>query len=102
MYVVNANYAMPELCECYWQHEDAVALFSRVRFLRLLYAALAAIMRRDQVSMQEAERCLASCTELVCIMQNTVTRGLRPKAHKEEDPNRGHFYFAVAKCTLMS
>lgn len=73
------------------QHEDAVALFSRVRFLRLLYAALAAIMRRDQVSMQEAERCLASCTELVCIMQNTVGRGLRPKAHKEDDPNRGDY-----------
>ncbi|KAF2364702.1 NatC N(alpha)-terminal acetyltransferase Mak10 subunit [Trinorchestia longiramus] len=73
------------------QHEDAVALFSRVRFLRLLYAALSAIMRRDQVSMQESERCLASCTELVCIMQNTVGRGLRPKAHKEDDPNRGDY-----------
>lgn len=74
-----------------FQHEDAKALFSRVRFLRLLYAALAAIMRRDQVSMQEAERCLASCTELVCIMQDTVNRGLRPKANKDDDLNRGDY-----------
>nr|XP_053647736.1 N-alpha-acetyltransferase 35, NatC auxiliary subunit-like [Cherax quadricarinatus] len=70
------------------QHEDAVALFSRIRFMRLFYAALAAIMRREQVSIPEAERCLASCNELVCIMQNTIARGLRPKQPKDEDGNK--------------
>ncbi|XP_069160912.1 N-alpha-acetyltransferase 35, NatC auxiliary subunit isoform X2 [Procambarus clarkii] len=70
------------------QHEDAVALFSRIRFMRLFYAALAAIMRREQVSIPEAERCLASCNELVCIMQNTIGRGLRPKQPKDEEGNK--------------
>ncbi|XP_063879718.1 N-alpha-acetyltransferase 35, NatC auxiliary subunit-like isoform X1 [Scylla paramamosain] len=70
------------------QHEDAVALFSRIRFMRLFYAALAAIMRREPVSIPEAERCLASCNELVCIMQNTIGRGLRPKQAKDEEGNK--------------
>ncbi|XP_042225794.1 N-alpha-acetyltransferase 35, NatC auxiliary subunit-like isoform X2 [Homarus americanus] len=70
------------------QHEDAVALFSRIRFMRLFYAALAAIMRREQVSIPEAERCLVSCNELVCIMQNTIGRGLRPKQPKDEEGNK--------------
>ncbi|KAG0725073.1 N-alpha-acetyltransferase 35, NatC auxiliary subunit [Chionoecetes opilio] len=70
------------------QHEDAVALFSRIRFMRLFYAALAAIMRREPVSIPEAERCLASCNELVCIMQNTIGRGLKPKHAKDEEGNK--------------
>ncbi|KAB7494007.1 N-alpha-acetyltransferase 35, NatC auxiliary subunit [Armadillidium nasatum] len=72
------------------QHEDAVALFSRIRFLRLLYAALTAIMRKDQTGIQEAERSLASCTELICIMQNTINRGLKPKAYKDEEGNKDY------------
>ncbi|XP_027221499.1 N-alpha-acetyltransferase 35, NatC auxiliary subunit isoform X1 [Penaeus vannamei] len=71
------------------QHEDAVALFSRIRFMRLFYAALAALMRREQTSISESERYLASCTELVCIMQNTIGRGLKPKHHKDEEGNKG-------------
>ncbi|XP_076029475.1 N-alpha-acetyltransferase 35 isoform X2 [Oratosquilla oratoria] len=72
------------------QHEDAVALFSRIRFLRLLYVALAAKVRREQTGIQEAERALASCTELVCIMQNTVGRGLKPKVAKDEDGSKDY------------
>ena len=45
--------------------------------------------RRDQVSMQEAERCLASCTELVCIMRDSVHRGYRPRP--QGDANRGDY-----------
>lgn len=57
--------------------------------MRLFYAALAAIMRREPVSIPEAERCLASCNELVCIMQNTIGRGLRPRHAKDEEGNKG-------------
>lgn len=57
--------------------------------MRLFYAALAALMRREQTSISESERYLASCTELVCIMQNTIGRGLKPKHHKDEEGNKG-------------
>ncbi|CAL4107801.1 unnamed protein product, partial [Meganyctiphanes norvegica] len=82
------------------QHEDAVALFSRIRFLRLFYAALVALMRRDVTAIPEAERCLASCTELVCIMQNTVNRGLRPHKVRDEDGNKD-IYLEVLKISSL-
>lgn len=83
------------------QHEDAVALFSRIRFMRLFYAALAAIMRREPVSIPEAERCLASCNELVCIMQNTIGRGLKPKQAKDEEGNKGKLLIPPVVCLFF-
>ena len=68
-----------------------MALFSRIRFLRLLYAALQSIMKKDLTSIQEADRYLASCIELVCIMQETIGRGIKPKVVKDEDGNKGNF-----------
>lgn len=72
-------------------------MFSRIRFLRLFYAALQSIMKKDSQSIQEAERYLASCNELVCIMQETVGRGIKPKVIKDEDGNKGNFTAILQK-----
>ena len=50
------------------------------------------------MSIPEAERCLASCNELVCIMQNTIGRGLKPKQAKDEEGNKGKLIMSLISC----
>jgi hypothetical protein len=54
-----------------------VALYSRIKFIRLLYQVLICLGRREQPGMGDCHRLLASCSELLVTMQKTIGRGLQ-------------------------
>jgi len=56
-----------------------VALYSRIKFMRLLYQALVCLRRWEQPGLGDCHRLLASCSELLVTMQKTVGRGLQPE-----------------------
>ncbi|XP_065348980.1 N-alpha-acetyltransferase 35, NatC auxiliary subunit [Cloeon dipterum] len=58
------------------QHEDTLALYSRIKFTRTFYLALSALGKRDQTL--EQGRYLGGCSELLVILQKTVDRGIKP------------------------
>ncbi|KAJ4436505.1 hypothetical protein ANN_16536 [Periplaneta americana] len=65
------------------EHEDLVALYSRIKFMRLFYQALVCLGRREQPGLSDCHRLLASCSELLATMQKTVGRGLQPETESD-------------------
>ncbi|PNF30562.1 N-alpha-acetyltransferase 35, NatC auxiliary subunit [Cryptotermes secundus] len=65
------------------EHEDVVALYSRIKFMRLLYQALVCLGRREQPGLGDCHRLLGSCSELLVTMQKTVNRGLQPEMESD-------------------
>ncbi|XP_059486472.1 N-alpha-acetyltransferase 35, NatC auxiliary subunit [Neocloeon triangulifer] len=66
----------PKNAELISQHEDSLALYSRIKFTRTFYMALAALGRREQT--MEQGRYLGGCSELLVVIQKTVERGIKP------------------------
>ena len=56
-----------------------VALYSRIKFMRLFYQALMCLGRREQAGLGDCHRLLASCSELLVTMHKTVNRGVQPE-----------------------
>ncbi|CAG2056103.1 unnamed protein product [Timema podura] len=79
--VRNSN--KPSSASPHAEHEDVVALYSRIKFMRLLYQVLSTLPRREQPALADCQRLLASCSELLTSMQRTVGRGVQP--HTESD-----------------
>ncbi|XP_071449323.1 N-alpha-acetyltransferase 35, NatC auxiliary subunit [Hetaerina americana] len=62
------------------EHEDLLALYSRIKFTRMLYQALLALgQKREQSSLSDCQRFLAGCTEVLLILQKTTYRGIKPE-----------------------
>ena len=61
------------------QHEEAGALFSRLRFLRLLYLGLGCLFRLD---IQEGHKYLSAAKEQIQNIKNTVCLGTKPPKGK--------------------
>ncbi len=57
------------------QHEEAGALFSRIRFYRLMYQGLVALARQD---LAEGARLLSSAGEQVSNITATIPLGAKP------------------------
>nr|CAD7443713.1 unnamed protein product [Timema bartmani] len=74
--VRNSN--KPSSASPHAEHEDVVALYSRIKFMRLLYQVLSTLPRREQPALADCQRLLASCSELLTSMQRTVGRGVQP------------------------
>ncbi|XP_067001867.2 N-alpha-acetyltransferase 35, NatC auxiliary subunit [Anabrus simplex] len=60
------------------EHEDVLALYARIKFMRLFYQALSSLGRREQPGLNDCQRLLAGCSELLTTMQKTVGRGVQP------------------------
>jgi len=72
----------------WFQHEENLALYSRIKFTRTLYLALSAMEKRDQT--MEQGRYLGGCSELLLVLQKTVNRGIQPDPPSDNtSSNRG-------------
>ncbi|GLH12633.1 N-alpha-acetyltransferase 35, NatC auxiliary subunit homolog [Gryllus bimaculatus] len=65
------------------EHEDTIALYSRIKFMRLLYQALSSLGRREPLGLGDCQRLLSSCTDLLQNMQKTVNRGVQPTTESD-------------------
>lgn len=65
------------------EHDDLVALFSRVKLVRLIYQTLCSLGRRDQPALADCPRLLANCSELLTTVHRTVGRGVQPEIESD-------------------
>ncbi|XP_047117250.1 N-alpha-acetyltransferase 35, NatC auxiliary subunit [Schistocerca piceifrons] len=69
------------------EHDDLVALMSRIKLTRLLYQALCTLGRRDQqltsATLADCPRLLSSCLELLSTVHRTVGRGVQPEVESD-------------------
>jgi hypothetical protein len=73
------------------QHEDTLALYSRIKFTRTFYLALAAMEKKDQTL--EQGRYLGGCSELLIVLLRTVDKGIQPDPPASNtSSNRGAYY----------
>ncbi|KFM79599.1 N-alpha-acetyltransferase 35, NatC auxiliary subunit, partial [Stegodyphus mimosarum] len=72
------------------QHEDAVALYSRIKFCRLLYQALLLFQKKKCFAVEEVDRYLLQCSEIIPIIEKTIHLGIRPDPNAESS-NRADY-----------
>ncbi|XP_042909668.1 N-alpha-acetyltransferase 35, NatC auxiliary subunit isoform X2 [Parasteatoda tepidariorum] len=72
------------------QHEDAVALCSRIKFCRLFYQALMTFQKKKCQAVEECDRFLIQCLELIPVIEKTIHLGISPDP-KAESSNRADY-----------
>ncbi|KAF8768223.1 N-alpha-acetyltransferase 35 like protein [Argiope bruennichi] len=65
------------------RHEEAVALYSRIKFCRILYQALLLFQKKKCFAVDEVDKFLVQCHELLPIMEKTIHLGIRPDPNAE-------------------
>lgn len=65
------------------EHESALALFSRIKFCRLYYHALLLFNKKKCSGIEEIDRHLQQCGELMPVLQKTVNLGIHPDPNAE-------------------
>ncbi|XP_054724414.1 N-alpha-acetyltransferase 35, NatC auxiliary subunit-like [Uloborus diversus] len=76
--------------EIQMQHEEAVALYSRIKFCRLLYQALLLFLKKRCFAVEEVDRYLVQCCEIIQVIERTIHLGIRPDP-KAESSNRADY-----------
>lgn len=71
-------------------HESTVAVYSRIKFCRLLYQAFLLLSKKKRSGIQEAETHLRHCLELIPIIQRTIELGVQPN-NSMETTNRADY-----------
>ncbi|XP_055936174.1 N-alpha-acetyltransferase 35, NatC auxiliary subunit-like [Argiope bruennichi] len=72
------------------RHEEAVALYSRIKFCRILYQALLLFQKKKCFAVDEVDKFLVQCHELLPIMEKTIHLGIRPDPNAESS-NRADY-----------
>lgn len=65
------------------QHEEALAVHSRIKFCRLFYQALIIFNKKGCAGVEEAERLLQQCLEVIPILRRTLSLGVQPDPRAE-------------------
>ncbi|KAJ8876280.1 hypothetical protein PR048_024190, partial [Dryococelus australis] len=68
----------PVVSGSHTEHDDVVALYSRIKFIRLLYQVLSSLGRREHQVLNDCLRLLTGCSEMLAAMQRTVRYGVQP------------------------
>lgn len=72
------------------QHEEAVALYSRIKFCRLLYQALLLFNKKKCFGVEEIDKYLQQCGEIMPSLEKTIPLGIRPDP-KAQSSNRADY-----------
>ncbi|GFU02843.1 n-alpha-acetyltransferase 35, NatC auxiliary subunit [Nephila pilipes] len=72
------------------QHEESVALYSRIKFCRLLYQALLLFQKKKCFAVEEVDRFLLQCAEILPIIEKTIHLGISPDPNAESS-NRADY-----------
>ncbi|XP_064460377.1 N-alpha-acetyltransferase 35, NatC auxiliary subunit-like [Ornithodoros turicata] len=71
-------------------HEEAVAVHSRIKFCRLFYQALIIFQKKGCSGLEEVERLLQQCLEIIPIIRRTISLGAQPDP-KAEGANQADY-----------
>lgn len=72
------------------QHEEAVALYSRIKFCRLFYQALLLFHKKKCSAVEEVNKYLMQCSEIIPVIEKTIYFGIKPDP-KAESSNRADY-----------
>lgn len=71
-------------------HEEALAVYSRIKFCRLFQQALIIFNKKGSEGVEEVERLLMQCLEVLPVLRRTISLGVQPDP-KAEGTNRADY-----------
>ncbi|KAG8181137.1 hypothetical protein JTE90_002497 [Oedothorax gibbosus] len=72
------------------QHEEATALFSRIKFCRVFYQALLVFQKKKSFAVEEVDRLLQQCSDIIPVIERTIHLGVHPDPSAESS-NRADY-----------
>ncbi|CAN7948671.1 unnamed protein product [Ixodes pacificus] len=72
------------------QHEEALAVYTRIKFCRLFQQALIIFNKKGSDGVEEVERLLQQCLEVLPVLRRTIPLGVQPDP-KAEGTNRADY-----------
>ncbi|KAL3227940.1 hypothetical protein MRX96_003877 [Rhipicephalus microplus] len=64
-------------------HEEAVAVYSRIKFCRFFQQALVVFNKKGSDGVEEVERLLQQCLEVLPVLRRTIALGVQPDPNAE-------------------